>query len=77
MDQFQRLAYEKSHAESELDNLLVRQKDLILQRVNDGAFNEALAMLDVVRELWLANTYEYKFLEITNRIYLTIARNEV
>ncbi len=59
--------------EHELDNHLVYQKNLILSRVNDGAVNEALAMLAVVRPLWQACRYDYKYLEIMQRIALTLA----
>lgn len=54
--------------ETELDNILVKQKDLILQRINDNALNEAQAMLNVVRELWYASSYGYKYTEVNKRI---------
>jgi len=53
-----------------LDNILVRQKDLIFQRINDGAYNEAIAMLHVVRELWTSVNPPYvcKYYELQNII---------
>ena len=54
--------------ESDLDNLLVDQKNSILRLVNAGEFDRAETALDVVSALWHATRYGYKFREITERI---------
>jgi hypothetical protein len=52
-----------------LDNILVRQKDSLIKRINDGEFLEALAILDAVHELWIESGYGYKMNELVQRIY--------
>ena len=54
--------------ESQLDNILVAQKDGILFQINRGDFDAAFAQLACVRELWFACNYGYKFKELIARI---------
>ena len=53
----------------ELDNILVRQKDSLIEKINGGEFMEALIILGAVRELWIESGYGYKVNELINRIY--------
>lgn len=66
---------------SNLDNILVNQKDMILTLVNESldlmgtdwqkgiaGLYSALAMLRVNRELWISEKYGYKLNEILRRI---------
>lgn len=55
-------------SETELDFILVRQKDRILQMIHDDA-PAALRALAVVAELWKAAGYEYKTREILQRVH--------
>jgi len=50
------------------DNILVHQKDFILSLVNDDKFDQALAHLELVKELWVKCDYTYKYREIRQRI---------
>ena len=50
------------------DNILVHQKNFILSLVNDDKFDQALAHLEFVKELWVACDYTYKYREIRQRI---------
>ena len=61
-----------------LDNILVSQKGLILERIHAKAYNEAEAMLSVVRELWAKVTpsYSYKWVELKNRILEEASKEE-
>ena len=52
-----------------LDDILTRQKDSLIKRINDGEFLEALAILDGVHELWIESGYGYKMNELIQRIY--------
>lgn len=54
--------------EKQLDFLIVRQKDKILQLINHSRKKEALIALDVVKELWDHCDYTYKYDEIKERI---------
>ena len=47
-----------------LDFILIRQKNALLELINDDKFEEALARLEFVRELWEENSYAYKYLEL-------------
>jgi hypothetical protein len=60
--------------ESEFDNLLVHQKDAIIDLINNGQTIAAQAALAVVSELWIAHSYEYKIRELTERINRARAR---
>lgn len=51
-----------------IDNELIRQKDRLIVLVNDGQFQEALTILEFVRELWEAAGYGYKYHEMVTRI---------
>lgn len=55
--------------ESDMDNILVKQKDIVLSRINSGALNEAQAILNVLRELWFTCDYGYKWTEVQRRIF--------
>lgn len=52
----------------ELDNALIRQKNAILELVNDGQYEEALTLLAFSEDLWATCTYAYKTREIRERI---------
>jgi hypothetical protein len=52
----------------ELDNILVRQKNAIIEKINDGEFLAALHSLEIVRELWIESNYSYKVDELVRRI---------
>ena len=54
--------------ESDMDNILVNQKDVILGYVNEGRWSFALLALELLRELWAAHNYLYKYEEIVARI---------
>ena len=48
----------------EIDNALVRQKDYILQLVNEGRYKEAITLLNFSEDLWASCGYHYKYKEI-------------
>jgi len=54
--------------ESTLGYALIRQKDHIRDLVNDGKYEEALALLDFTEEVWRLDRYDYKTREIRNDI---------
>jgi len=67
--------------ESALDNILVAQKNLIIERINSAVvtkdakgklysreLHDACTMLNVVRALWYACSYGYKYTEVQKRI---------
>ena len=51
-----------------IENVLIHQKDTLLQLVNDWKFEQALELLDFVKELWTVTEYSYKWDEIRKRI---------
>jgi soluble cytochrome b562 len=51
-----------------LDNILIRQKDKIIDLIDSGKTKEAQAALRVVEELWAACNYDYKTKELRERI---------
>ena len=52
----------------DLDNILIRQKDFILQLINTRQYERARACLACVRELWEESDYGYKYKELKQRI---------
>jgi len=48
----------------DLDNILVRQKNLILSHIGKTNYIEALIALEIVRELWIEAEYGYKMNEL-------------
>lgn len=56
--------------EEALDNLLVRQKDLIIHLLNNEKFVEAETCLQLVTELWSACNYDYKLRELRVRMQI-------
>ena len=56
--------------ESELDNILVRQKDWIIRMIDDGKFNEAQFAIAILVDLWCRCSYGYKIDELIERINL-------
>jgi len=54
--------------QSELDNALVHQKDMILYHINEMRLDKAQSMLSIVREMWTICGYSYKIVEIENRL---------
>jgi len=55
--------------EEELDNILVHQKNRIIEMINRGDLDEARAILNVVFELWVKCDYTYKYHELQERIF--------
>lgn len=55
--------------ESDLDNILVHQKDNILRLINAEDWDKAIFALEVVEELWIATGYGYKGFELSERIH--------
>ncbi len=51
-----------------IENILVKQKDLILFQINMGRIEAAAKMLHVVSDLWDLADYKYKRLELEQRI---------
>jgi hypothetical protein len=62
-------------AEYALDNLLVRQKDRILDLCNAEKYEEALTLLDFAEEMWAECSYAYKTREIRDRIRRALNEN--
>lgn len=54
--------------ESEMDNILVRQKDQVIALCNASLNNEAYAILKILEELWMACGYGYKLQELHERV---------
>ena len=54
--------------EKELDQLLIGQKNDILQYIDNGEFEKAQSVLWVVCNLWSACHYGYKYNELCERI---------
>jgi hypothetical protein len=52
----------------ELDNALVRQKNVIFDLINNGLYNHAEQNLEFVFDLWSACDYGYKYTELKNII---------
>lgn len=57
-----------------IDNLLVSQKNAIIEAIDNGYYIRAAIMLDTVKEMWLTLDYSYKFKELEER--LKIARTQ-
>ena len=60
--------------EDEFDFILIGQKNLILDMINDRKFVEARACLTVLEPLWKAGGYEYKTKEVLERLRLSCER---
>lgn len=56
--------------ESDLDNELVKQKDELIKIIDGRYLNLATGILDFVSSMWKACGYEYKELELRERISL-------
>ena len=54
-------------AEHEIDNLLVGQKDAIRGLIDNGKFEGAIGALSVVADMWIAEDYAYKGIELCER----------
>lgn len=52
----------------ELDNILVRQKDKLIELIDNGHIKEAQLALSILTELWTAASYSYKITELKHRI---------
>lgn len=50
--------------ESELDTVLINQKDLLFKAINQGRYAEARLQLNFVKNLWNTCNYNYKWIEI-------------
>jgi len=53
--------------ETELDNLLVGQKDKIICLIDNEQWMTALRMLMLLRPLWIRCNYAYKMIELVER----------
>lgn len=58
----------------DFDNQLVRQKNKIIELIDDNKIQQAKAALAVVTEIWEANSYGYKVKELKDRIDLAGTR---
>ena len=54
--------------EATLGNILVRQKDAIIELINDREFEAALDRLSCLQDLWYTCGYDYKFNELITRV---------
>lgn len=59
----------------DFDNQLVRQKNKIIELINDNKIEQAKAALEVVAEMWEANKYGYKVKELNERIADKVANS--
>ena len=50
-----------------LDNCLIHQKDAIIDLIDNGNHVEAMAILKIVKEMWEAASYDYKWNELKER----------
>lgn len=57
----------------DFDNQLVRQKNKIIELINDNKIEQAKAALEVVTEMWETNSYGYKVKELNERIANKVA----
>lgn len=55
---------------NELDQFLVQQKDEIIEMIDNGETDKALAVLRVLRPMWIRLGYEYKPAELERRAAL-------
>jgi hypothetical protein len=53
---------------TQLDFILIRQKDNILQEINFGNPSVAMAKLKLVKELWENTEYLYKYTELLTKL---------
>lgn len=58
-----------------LDNALIHQKDHIIDKIDNGHYEEAITLLTFTKELWAVETYSYKWLELQTRLLNTL-RNQ-
>lgn len=56
------------HCDHSMDNILVRQKDYILNLINNRRYTEARCCLTILSELWIKHDYKYKYEELQKRI---------
>ena len=57
-----------AYSEVNIDNLLVGQKNEIIQMIDSGRIDQAMASLTTVRAMWLNLGYGYKLTELKSRI---------
>lgn len=57
--------------DEEFSFVLVRQKEYILTLINDRKSQAARAAINIVEELWIICSYEYKTEELRERIKLS------
>jgi hypothetical protein len=57
-----------SNNQAQLEFILIRQKDNILQEINSGNPSVALAKLKLVKELWENTEYLYKYSELLTKL---------
>jgi hypothetical protein len=60
--------FDYGFTEADASNLVVRQKDAILEMVNENRFAEARATVNVLAEMWARFDYAYKTREVIARI---------
>ncbi len=61
----------------QMDYILIRQKDRILNYLENGQIIEAKAALEVLQELWSVTSYSYKFDELHKRLVDLIDKLEL
>jgi chaperonin cofactor prefoldin len=54
--------------QAQLEFILIRQKDIILQEINFGNPSVAMAKLKLVKELWENTEYLYKYSELLTKL---------
>lgn len=59
-----------------LDNALMHQKDSIIDKIDNGTYEEAILLLSFAKEVWASCTYGYKWRELQLRLLETIARQQ-
>jgi hypothetical protein len=57
-----------SKNQAQLEFILIRQKDNILQEINFGSPSVAMAKLKLVKELWENTEYLYKYTELLTKL---------
>lgn len=65
---------------SELDNILIRQKDMILANLDKATkptdFMEVAGQVELASELWRALNYGYKISEILDKLHTKVSTYE-
>ena len=62
------MGYVQYFDDSELTNILIRQKDKIIKLIHNRQLGLAKAALDTVEELWSTTNYGYNHQELTDML---------